>query len=800
MDGEGLKTIMNKRTTILAAATFAAATITASQANNCATIVGTSTDNGVGVMLYSSGYYGQDMTRSFSVGMWVKNLRATNYLRAFWTQYVTLSCPSGSNELQFSVVQTDASSGTNATVIAKLTDGRYTLRDDNWHFLCCTFEFNATDPSASFQSLYIDGQLKAHVSGSSVLGPAATPSPTHYFSIGGQWNPSTNYAEWRAYNGLISDVTVWSRALSAMEIGQLVLRRAGGGENGLVIYWPFTGTTASQDNQARGGISASLNQNYSSTPAARSWSMTNDASFPLDNCRRVIAPDRAAALGYVESAGATYRSWDDPATDIQRALDAACPGETILVMDGTYTISETIAVTNANTVLRSWNRDTGLVDADGTVIDAQGLCRALSVGVSGKSDLAIEVSGFTVANARSAASGGGALLYGKASSSANSGKRSVVADCSFTNCVTDGCGGGIYVNGGIISNCSFQACIATTFGGGVGIASGAVNESTYNARAIPHTAPWIVGSDFTDCRAGLRGGAIGISVDYYWGSAVIDGSRFIDCTTTNGTSSCYGGHVYSGYGTCLSDCTFSGRAEAKYGACVAIANATVSNCVFESVAAQTDCYGLVHSKGRSAGTPPTRYIDCAVTNCSGLRGFFSETRADSVLMRDCLVAGNAFTYAFIAHDSTNGIIENCTFASNGANAYDLYHGGDISKTVAVNSIFDSLHAADGNSGTYRTVLSNCFVRVRSTPDAEDGSVWVASPKFVDAANDDYRLAATSPCREKGVVLSWMSGATDLDGNPRLVNILGKVSADALPDLGCYECQERGIQPTVMTFK
>ena len=428
-------------------------------------------------------------------------------------------------------------------------------------------------------------------------------------------------------------------------------------------------------------------------------------------------------------------------------------------------------------------------------------CRVLSVGVSGKSDLAIEVSGFTLANARSAASGGGAALYGNASSPANAGKRCMVADCVFTNCVTDAGGGGIYANGGIVSNCSFHACGAATYGGGIGIAQGAVNVSTYNAHTIPHTAPWIVGCDFTGCRAGLRGGAIGISVNYYWGSAVIDESRFIDCTTTNGTSSCYGGHVYSGYGTCLSDCTFSGKAEAKYGACVAIANATVSNCVFESVAAQTDCYGLVHSKGRSEDSPPTRYIDCAVTNCSASRGFFSENSSGSVLMRDCLVAGNAFTYAFVANNSTNGIIENCTFASNGANAYDLYHGGDISKTVAVNSIFDSLHAADGNDGTHRTVLSSCVVRVRSTPDAEDGSVWVASPKFVDAANGDYRLAATSPCREKGIVLDWMSGATDLDGNPRLVSILGKAAAaDALPDLGCYECQERGNQPTVVTFK
>lgn len=43
-------------------------------------------------------------------------------------------------------------------------------------------------------------------------------------------------------------------------------------------------------------------------------------------------------------------------------------------------------------------------------------------------------------------------------------------------------------------------------------------------------------------------------------------------------------------------------------------------------------------------------------------------------------------------------------------------------------------------------------------------------------------------------------ATDLDGNPRLANLLGLVVADARPDLGCYECQEKGLVPTVMSFR
>ncbi len=39
-----------------------------------------------------------------------------------------------------------------------------------------------------------------------------------------------------------------------------------------------------------------------------------------------------------------------------------------------------------------------------------------------------------------------------------------------------------------------------------------------------------------------------------------------------------------------------------------------------------------------------------------------------------------------------------------------------------------------------------------------------------------------------------------DTGASLVNLLGKVSADALPDLGCYECQERGELPTLIYMR
>jgi len=67
-----------------------------------------------------------------------------------------------------------------------------------------------------------------------------------------------------------------------------------------------------------------------------------------------------------------------------------------------------------------------------------------------------------------------------------------------------------------------------------------------------------------------------------------------------------------------------------------------------------------------------------------------------------------------------------------------------------------------------------------------------APRFLSAANGDYRIRPGSKCREYGVKTDWMTpDAVDLGGQARLANRLGVANApDARPDLGCYESQER----------
>jgi len=67
-----------------------------------------------------------------------------------------------------------------------------------------------------------------------------------------------------------------------------------------------------------------------------------------------------------------------------------------------------------------------------------------------------------------------------------------------------------------------------------------------------------------------------------------------------------------------------------------------------------------------------------------------------------------------------------------------------------------------------------------SPDLTDGvnGNITADPLFKNAGEGDFRLLSASPCRNVGVVQPWMTGATDLDGQPRLFN--KKV------DMGCYQ--------------
>jgi len=55
------------------------------------------------------------------------------------------------------------------------------------------------------------------------------------------------------------------------------------------------------------------------------------------------------------------------------------------------------------------------------------------------------------------------------------------------------------------------------------------------------------------------------------------------------------------------------------------------------------------------------------------------------------------------------------------------------------------------------------------------------PALVSLNEGNYRLARGSPCINTGLSQDWMTGATDLDGRPRI----GRFDSGPV-DMGCYE--------------
>jgi len=201
-----------------------------------------------------------------------------------------------------------------------------------------------------------------------------------------------------------------------------------------------------------------------------------------------------------------------------------------------------------------------------------------------------------------------------------------------------------------------------------------------------------------------------------------------NCVLAGNVARSYGGGSY--YGTLLS-CTVSGNSAGSFGG--GSYSGERYNCIFEGNSA---AYG--------GGTDGGTHYGCIVANNHADR---SGGGSDGGTLHNCTVFGNSADNA--GGGSYRAHLYNSIVWSNTAPASaDVY----VDQQTVRYSCSPSLPAADGNIST--------------------------RPGFTDAANGDYRLEATSPCINAGSSDAWMAGATDLDGNPRIIG--GTV------DMGAYE--------------
>ena len=242
-----------------------------------------------------------------------------------------------------------------------------------------------------------------------------------------------------------------------------------------------------------------------------------------------------------------------------------------------------------------------------------------------------------------------------------------------------------------------------------------------------------------------------ITIESANGAAVtiIDGNGTDRCATM-GTTTAHTNTVLNGF-TLTNGSVGGAGGGSAYG--------TLNNCTLSGNTADT------HGGGSFGGT----LNNCTLSNNSaGANGGGSR---DSTL-NNCTLSGNTANYG---GGSFGGTLNNCTLSGN--TAFISGGGGGIRGGTLNNCIvWGNTYDGGGTENYYNSTLSHS--NTYPPPSEGDGNISV-DPLFVDATNGDYRLQAGSLCIDAGNN-DYVTTATDLDGNPRIVN-------DTV-DMGAYEFQ------------
>ena len=446
----------------------------------------------------------------------------------------------------------------------------------------------------------------------------------------------------------------------------------------------------------------------------------------------LMAVDRYVAHGTNNPDG-SYQSWATAASNIHDAVGVAVSGETVWVGPGTYRRAGVASVVD---IAKSIHLR-GAEGPEHTIIDGENARRGLFIDARTLVDADLLIEGLTIANGRTGGYGGGVSFFHGDDVVTGTGT-GVIDNCVITNCeITAEApyygGGGVYIRGRTPHSTDFLAV---------------VRDCTISDNRIP----------------GRSGGA---------GLATRDSLVLVeDCRILNNrmTVSIYsGGGIYMltpVAGSIVRNSLIAGNAAGDGGGVNVGGGVLIDRCIIRDNLA-TRYAGGVHL----TSSPISVVRNCLVyNNRSSSRGSGIASRGAGFLLENTTVTSN----------------RNTTVGGYGSGGVLLENATDTS--YIRNSIIDQNYTAAGGhlnfvqaDSVVPVITNSCITAYAALPPG-CGNLSVP-PEFIDFNAQNFRLSRSSPCIDAGFQQTWMTGARDLGGLPRI--------AGGAVDMGCYEYHPTG---------